>query len=128
MFFGIALITRYPNRNDYFLTHNQVYIETKSSDAKDTLSKYTDFVRTLTSAESVEYSSDIPSGCIVTVVNDDVNAHVLLKVILFMFIVCKQVERRVFNTIGQILSFRGLSTLRKKRRKWKNRRINLRQN
>ena len=107
MFFGIALITRYPNRNDYFLTPNQVYIETKSSDAKDTLSKYTDFVRTLTSAESVEYSSDIPSGCIVTVVNDDVNAHVLLKVILFMFIVCKQVERRVFNTIGQILSFRG---------------------
>ena len=67
-------------KKQIFLTLEKVFIETKSSEAKDTLSKYTDFVRTLTSAESVEYSNQIPAGCIVTVVNDDVNAHVLLKV------------------------------------------------
>ena len=70
-------------RGEYKMTPKQkarLFIETKNEDSKKMLEGYSDFIKILTSSEDVNYSSDIPEGCVITVVNDDVNAHLMLKV------------------------------------------------
>jgi len=69
-------------RGEYKMTPKQkarLFIETKNEDSKKMLEGYSDFIKILTSSEDVNYSSDIPEGCVITVVNDDVNAHLMLK-------------------------------------------------
>merc|ERR1712037_852095 len=69
-------------RGEYKLTNKQktkTFLEVKSDEAKKVLDSYSDFIRVLTNAEEIGFTKDIPAGCVLTVVNDDVNAHVLLK-------------------------------------------------
>merc|ERR1719228_717627 len=69
-------------RGEYKMTPKQkarLFIETKNEDSKKMLEGYSDFIKISTSSEDVNYSSDIPQGCVITVVNDDVNAHLMLK-------------------------------------------------
>lgn len=69
-------------RGEYKLTNKQktkTYLEVKSDSSKKVLDSYSDFIRVLTNAEEIGFTKDIPAGCVLTVVNDDVNAHVLLK-------------------------------------------------
>lgn len=70
-------------RGEYKLTNKQktkTFLEVKSDESKKVLDSYSDFIRVLTNAEEIGFTKDIPAGCVLTVVNDDVNAHVLLKV------------------------------------------------
>ena len=57
-----------------------VYVETKSDQAKADLEPLASFVSSLSSSAKVIFSSDVPAGCVVSVVNDDVNVHIMLKV------------------------------------------------
>ena len=73
-------------RGEYKMTPKQkakLFIETKGENAATVLAKYTDFIAVLTSADGVQFENNVPQGCVITVVNDDVNAHLLLKVNLF---------------------------------------------
>lgn len=76
-------------RGEYKMTNKQkaqLFIETKSDESKAILQKYTDFMTVLTSSEEVVFENKIPGGCVITVVNDDVNAHLMLKVIFELFL------------------------------------------
>ena len=77
-------------RGEYKLTNKQktnLFIEVKNDDSKSILAKYTDFITILTRSNEIIYQNDIPVGCVVTVVNDDDNAHLMLKVFLsFLFL------------------------------------------
>ena len=70
-------------RGEYKLTNKQkteVFLETKSNDVKTVLESTSDFIRCLSSSEKITFSNEIPAGCVISVVNDDVNAHIMLKV------------------------------------------------
>ena len=70
-------------RGEYKLTNKQkteVFLETKSNDVKTVLEGTSDFIRCLSSSEKITFSNEIPAGCVISVVNDDVNAHIMLKV------------------------------------------------
>ena len=73
-------------RGEYKLTNKQktdVYVETKSAEAKGALEPLSAMVASLSSSGNVAFASDnIPAGCVVSVVNDEVNVHIMLKVIL----------------------------------------------
>ena len=70
-------------RGEYKLTNKQkteVFLETKSNNMKTVLESTSDFIRCLSSSEKITFSNEIPAGCVISVVNDDVNAHIMLKV------------------------------------------------
>ena len=70
-------------RGEYKLTNKQktdVYVETKSESVKASLEPLSSFICALSSSGNVTFSSDVPAGCVVSVVNDDVNVHIMLKV------------------------------------------------
>ena len=70
-------------RGEYKLTNKQktdVYVETKSESVKASLEPLSSFISALSSSGNVTFSSDVPAGCVVSVVNDDVNVHIMLKV------------------------------------------------
>merc|ERR1712131_376697 len=69
-------------RGEYKLTNKQkteVFLETKSNDVKTILESTSDFIRCLSFSEKITFSNQIPAGCVISVVNDDVNAHIMLK-------------------------------------------------
>ena len=55
-------------------------METKSESVKASLEPLSSFISALSSSGNVTFSSDVPAGCVVSVVNDDVNVHIMLKV------------------------------------------------
>ena len=70
-------------RGEYKLTNKQkteVFLETKSNDVKTILESTSDFIRCLSFSEKITFSNQIPAGCVISVVNDDVNANIMLKV------------------------------------------------
>lgn len=72
-------------RGEYKLTNKQktkTFLEVKSEASKQVLDSYSDFIRVLCNAEEIAFTKDIPAGCVLTVVNDDVNAHLLLKALV----------------------------------------------
>merc|ERR1712137_823592 len=63
-------------RGEYKLTNKQkteVFLETKSNDVKTILESTSDFIRCLSFSEKITFSNQIPAGCVISVVNDDVN-------------------------------------------------------
>jgi len=83
-------------RGEYKLTNKQktkTFLEVKNEEAKKVLDSYSDFIRVLTNAEEIGFTKDIPAGCVLTVVNDDVNAHVLLKVFIVLNLDTNHVSR-----------------------------------
>ena len=71
-------------RGEYKLTNKQkteVFLETKSDEVKKVLGNTSDFIRCLSFSEKITFANEIPAGCVISVINDDVNAHIMLKVI-----------------------------------------------
>jgi len=69
-------------RGEYKLTNKQkteVFLETKSKEVKPVLENTSDFIRCLSFSEKITFSNEIPAGCVISVINDDVNAHIMLK-------------------------------------------------
>ena len=103
-------------RGEYKMTNKQkakVYLETKNEQSKTTLLQYTQFISLLTSADEVIFTNEIPAGCVITVINDEINAHLMLKVSFFNFILKRNKNPTVVNVnvFGNSIEFYNFETV-----------------
>jgi len=85
-------------RGEYKLTPKQktdVYVETKSAEAKDALEPLSGMMASLSSSGNVVFANEIPVGCSVSVVNDEVNVHIMLKGVIDFEKELKKVEKNM---------------------------------
>jgi len=85
-------------RGEYKLTPKQktdVYVETKSAEAKAALEPLSGMMASLSSSGNVVFANEIPVGCSVSVVNDEVNVHIMLKGVIDFEKELKKVEKNM---------------------------------
>merc|ERR1711990_904910 len=87
-------------RGEYKLTNKQkteVFIETKNEKVKAELELTQDFVKSLSSSQKIIFQNQIPPGCVISVINDDINAHIMLKGVIDFDKELKKMEKNLID-------------------------------
>lgn len=94
-------------RGEYKLTNKQkteVFIETKNDQVKKQLESTQDFVKSLSSSQKIIFQNQIPPGCVISVINDDINAHIMLKGVIDFDKELKKMEKNLIDLENKLKS------------------------